>query len=67
MSAAEIIEQIKTLPPKERETVVEFFEKAKAESASETREVRYADDAVFRAAADRVFETHAELFRRLAQ
>jgi hypothetical protein len=29
--------------------------------------VRYADDATFRKAADKVFKTHEELFRKLAQ
>jgi hypothetical protein len=29
--------------------------------------VRYADDATFRKAADKVFKTHDELFRKLAE
>ena len=42
---------------------------AKATPAPKTGEphVRYVDDATFRKAADKVFKTHSELFRKLAQ
>ena len=62
MSASEIIEQIKTLSPREREEVAEFIQ-----SVNDSREVRYADAQVFEVAAARVIETHDELFKRLAQ
>lgn len=66
MSAAEIIEQIKSLPPQERDTVAEYVREA-SKTAPQSPEVRYMDEATFRAAKERVFEKHAELFRRLAQ
>ena len=68
MSAAEIIEQIKSLSPEERREVVEFVrstENGAVTSSGGT--VRYADDSQFEAAVDRVFEKHAELFKKLAE
>ena len=62
MSASEIIEQIKALPQHEREQIAAFIR-----SENDSREVRYADEATFAAAATRVFETHDELLRRLAK
>ena len=66
MSAAEIIEQIKALPPDEQAVVADFVTKTTTSTAGEST-VRYMDDATFRAAKERVFEIHQELFRRLAQ
>ncbi len=40
---------------------------APAKKTSATRAIRYVDDAAFRKAADKVFKTHDELFRKLAQ
>ena len=62
MSASEIIEQIKALPQREREEVAAFIR-----SVDDSRELRYADEGTFEAAATRVFETHDELLRRLAK
>jgi hypothetical protein len=68
MSAAEIIEQIKTLPPREQEAVFDFVRQADASRGEPQRaEVRYVDDQSFEEAAARVFETHDELFKRLAK
>ena len=68
MSAAEIIEQIKALPAEERRRVIAFARTAGELDASENSAgVRYADNATFAAAADRVFEKHAELFKKLAE
>jgi hypothetical protein len=66
MSAAEIIEQIKALPPDARREVVDFVKSAD-EEARAGGAVRYADDKSFEAVADRVFEKHAELFKKLAE
>ena len=65
MSAVEIIEQIKSLPPAEREQVAAFIRETDAQGGEAG--VRYMDKATFRAAKKRVFETHEELLRRLAQ
>ena len=62
MSASEIIEQIKTLSPRERDEVAEFIR-----TLNDSQEVRYADKETFATAATRVFDTHDELFRRLAK
>ena len=62
MSASEIIEQIKALSSSEQEAVAEFVR-----TVNDAREVHYADEKIFEAAATRVFNTHDELFRRLAK
>lgn len=41
--------------------------KAAPASKTETTGTRYMDDATFKKAADKVFKTHHELFRKLAQ
>ena len=65
MSAVEIIEQIKALPREEREKVADFLSQMDVPSGEAA--VRYMDKATFRAAKERVFKTHEELLRRLAQ
>lgn len=65
MSAAELIEQIKALPPAELEIVREFL--LNGQVRSEQAEARYVSDEGFDQAAGRVFEKHDELLRRLAQ
>lgn len=68
MSAAEIIEQIKALPLEERKQVFSFVREVEKESVSTSgQDVRYADDQTFDAAVERVFEQHAELFKKLAE
>jgi hypothetical protein len=62
MSPAEIIEQIKQLPPKEREQVREFFA-----ANGERDAAKYADDATLKKAADEVFTKYDDLLRKLAQ
>lgn len=51
-------------PPKKPVRPPAPTSKAKAEAAPA---IRYADDTTFRKAADKVFKTHDELFRKLAQ
>ena len=67
MSASEIIEQIKSLPREERRRVVEFILDTERLEAAEKPAVRFADDAAFDSVVDRVFEKHAELFKKLAE
>ena len=65
MSAAELIEQIKALPPAEVEMVRRFLLNGEAESGAPA--ARYASDEEFDQAARRVFEKHDDLLRKLAQ
>lgn len=64
MSAIEIIEQIKALPPQDRRAVLEFARNAEP---SEQPAVCHPKDDAFVAAAERVFAKHEELFKRLAE
>lgn len=68
MSATEVIEEIKKLPPTEEETVLQFLvtrRTARAETGNGS--VRYVMDAEAKAAGDLVFRENAELLRRLAE
>lgn len=64
MSAAEIIELIKKLPPEERAKLREYFSK---ESSPSAHQVRYISTAEGERIADGIFTKHSELFRRLAE
>jgi hypothetical protein len=61
MSATDVIEQIKKLPPEERAKVAEFVR------GEETFGAKTNVDEEFKRIAGRVFTTNAELFRKLAQ
>jgi hypothetical protein len=63
MTAREVIDQIKTLPPPERAKVVDFVHGLEAERAP----VRQAEDRAFTEAAKWVFGEHADLMRKLSQ
>jgi len=65
MRVAELIEEIKALPPAEMEIVREFF--LKGESRDNQPEKRYVSDEEFNQATSLVFEKHDELLRKLAQ
>jgi hypothetical protein len=65
MSAAEVIELIKKLPPEELAEVENFIRTSPARTAE--KKVRYASDAQFEAVTDCVFRENSELLRRLAQ
>ena len=76
MTAAEIIELIKQLPPQERAEVMAFLESASAgvtETAgnygtgTKERKVRYISNEKFEEIVPQLFEKHHELFRRLAE
>ena len=58
MTALEVIDQIKALPPEERAKVIEFVHAATTGEAGDT---------AFANAAKWVFEEHRELMRKLSQ
>ncbi|MEQ9823046.1 MAG: hypothetical protein ABQ298_01540 [Puniceicoccaceae bacterium] len=61
MNTAKVIEEIKQLPLEEQGKVVDFLNEQAAQH------VKFAEDAEVEAAAEAVFEEHAELFKKLAQ
>lgn len=67
MSAADIIELIKKLPPEEKAEVREFIQSETVESPPAERPIRYISDEKFDEVAPKIFEKHHELLRRLAQ
>ena len=66
MSALEVIEQIKALPPEEKAEVVEFVHQLDV-SQPISAETRYMDQASFQKAKQRVFSKHSDLLNRLAK
>ena len=66
MSALEIIEQIKALPPQEKAQVVDFVREMEADTAQKLG-VRYMDKATFKDAKGKVFSKHSELLSKLAK
>lgn len=64
MSAQEIIEQIKALPPRDKAAVVEF---TRTLDASPNGGVRYVDESEAERLSKKIFDEHEELFRKLAQ
>lgn len=67
VSATEVIEQIKQLPREEQRKVTAFVREMTDAREESKAQVRYANDANFDKAADKVLREHADLFRRLAQ
>ncbi len=63
MSASEVIEQIKALPPEEKMVVVEFVHQLEAAESKPVDTCRSELEAV----AEKVFERYDPLFRKLAQ
>ncbi len=64
MSAFELIEQIKALPPAELEIVRDFV--LNSDARGKQTKTRYVSDAEFDQTAGRVLEKHDELLRKLA-
>lgn len=62
MTADEVIDQIKSLPPEEHAKVVGFIHEMESEQAERTLDVR-----TFEQSATQVFDRHAELMRKLSQ
>ena len=67
MSAAEIIEQIKTLTPAQQAEVAAFLRGMDSCVVREDSGVRYISKEEARALSKPIFEENAELFRKLAQ
>ena len=66
MSAREIIEQIKALPPEEQREVARFVKDSGLE-AETTSTTRFVDPERARRLSAEIFAENAELFRKLAQ
>jgi hypothetical protein len=65
MNAAEIIEQIKRLPPEEKKEVREFLNGESVDSGEPS--VQYIPRADLERSAKEIFKKHETLFRKLAQ
>ena len=66
MSAFEIIEQIKSLPPDERAEVVRFVHQIEGSVPSEVK-ATYLDPTTFKSAKQKVFNKHSDLLSKLAK
>ena len=66
MSAAEIIEQIKQLPPDEKQAVREFCI-AEADKERAVPTLKYVDRKELERTSAEIFKKHERLFRKLAQ
>ena len=66
MSASEVIEMIKKLPPNDRREVVEFLVESQKSDEGE-RQVRTASSEAFESAVGEVFNKYDNLLRKLAQ
>jgi hypothetical protein len=62
MTAYEVINHIKSLPPEERAKVVGFIHEMESEQAEDTLDAR-----TFEQSAAHVFDRHAELMHKLSQ
>jgi len=62
MTAYEVIDQIKALPPEERAKVVGFIQEMES-----VRSERTMDRNTFEQSAKQVFDRHAELMHKLSQ
>ncbi len=63
MTAVEVIDEIKALPPQEKAKVIDFVQGLE----SPQRRVRTIDPKTFEEAARSVFDQHAELMQKLSQ
>ena len=63
MTAREVIDYIKTLPPPERAKVVDFVHELEAQELP----VKSPDNQAFTEAAKWVFNEHSELMRKLSE
>lgn len=65
MSAIEIIDEIKKLPPEEQQRVVVYLEELRKTAVNNPGSGVVSEE--FKRVADNVFKTNDELFRKLAQ
>jgi hypothetical protein len=66
MSALEVIEQFKALPPEEKAVFMDFIHKLGTPPMPEVT-VRYADSKSVAGTAEKIFDRYDDLFRKLAQ
>ena len=66
MSALEVIEQIRALPPAEKAQVVDFIRQMEG-VPEKNPDTRYMDEDAFHGAKKKVFAKHAALLNRLAK
>ena len=66
MSALEVIEQIRALPPAEKAQVVDFIRQMEAHP-EKSAEAQCMDEDAFHGAKKEVFAKHSELLKRLAK
>jgi len=65
MSANEVIEEIKKLPPEEQQKIAAFLREISVSNAPVKSDAKVSE--TFERVANEVFTTNAELFRKLAQ
>ena len=65
MTAAQVIEQIKTLPPQEKAAVVDFVQHLAGSDLAQERTP--ADQANLEGASDKILDRYDNLFRKLAK
>jgi hypothetical protein len=66
VSALEVIEQIKALPPQEKAVVVDFVQQLQADDGSPEKSIQYATAEQAKAAGDKVVNQYENVFRKLA-
>ena len=66
MSAQEVIEQIKALPPQERARVVDFMHRLEAVSEA-TDDTHHIDRTTLEVSAEQIFDRYDGLFQKLAK
>jgi hypothetical protein len=67
MSAQEVIEQIKALPPPDRAKVLEFVHQLETEVPFVGKAIQYATSKQAKAAGDKVVQQYEQVFRKLSQ
>src|ERR1051326_6422195 len=67
VSALEVIEQIKALPPQEKAVVVGFVHQLESEGDSPTKSIQFATPAQSKAAGDKIVKQYQPVFKKLAQ
>lgn len=67
MSAVEVIEQIKALPPEEKARVVEFVHQLEIEVSALPASVRFAAPEQAQAAGQEIVKQYEIVFRKLAE
>ena len=66
MSALEVIEQIKALPPQEQAVVVGFVHQLEGDEVSSPKAIRFATPEESKVAGDKVVKQYEPVFRKLS-